>query len=79
MKALFDLMNTGDNSLLAEGLDSLIFPYERPVALFGDFCTNVNEPVAMASKYWDIVQLSYSETHSKFSTAESRDVCLVLE
>lgn len=78
MKALFDLMNTGDNSLLAEGLDSLIFPYERPVALFGDVCTNVNEPVAMASKYWDIVQLSYSETHSKFSTAESRDVCLLL-
>lgn len=78
MKALFDLMHTGENNSTVKGLDSLIFPFERPVALFGDVCTNVNEPVAMASKYWDIVQLSYSETHSKFSTAESRDVSVFI-
>uniref|UniRef100_A0AC34QA04 G-protein coupled receptors family 3 profile domain-containing protein n=1 Tax=Panagrolaimus sp. JU765 TaxID=591449 RepID=A0AC34QA04_9BILA len=58
MKSLFDLMNVE----------------QRPFALFGDICTNVNEPVAMASKYWDILQLSYAETHAKFSTADSKDL-----
>lgn len=74
MKALFDLMHTGENSSMVKNFKDSTTTFERPVALFGDVCTNVNEPVAMASKYWDIVQLSYSETHSKFSTAESKDV-----
>ena len=47
---------------------------QRPFALFGDVCTNVNEPVAMATKYWDILQLSYAETHAKFSTADSNEL-----
>lgn len=46
----------------------------RPAALFGGVCTVVNEPVAMASKYWDILHLSYAETHPKFSTADAKDV-----
>jgi hypothetical protein len=58
MKSLFDLMN-------AE---------RKPIALFGGMCTVVNEPVAMASKYWNILQLSYAETHAKFSSADSNEV-----
>uniref|UniRef100_A0AC34EZB1 G-protein coupled receptors family 3 profile domain-containing protein n=1 Tax=Panagrolaimus sp. ES5 TaxID=591445 RepID=A0AC34EZB1_9BILA len=57
MKSLFDLMSIN----------------QRPFALFGDVCTNVNEPVAMASKYWDILHLSYAETHAKFSSADAKD------
>ena len=57
MKSLFDLMSLT----------------QRPFALFGDVCTNVNEPVAMASKYWDILHLSYAETHAKFSSADAKD------
>lgn len=60
MKSLFDLMN-------AE---------RKPIALFGGMCTVVNEPVAMATKYWNIVQLSYAETHAKFSSADSNEVRL---
>uniref|UniRef100_A0A915Q272 Gamma-aminobutyric acid type B receptor subunit 2 n=1 Tax=Setaria digitata TaxID=48799 RepID=A0A915Q272_9BILA len=56
MKALFELMNS----------------YPRPFALFGDACTNVNEVVAMASKYWHILHLSYTETHAKFATADAQ-------
>lgn len=48
--------------------------HRKPAALFGDVCTVVNEPVAMASKYWDILHLSYAETHPKFSTADAKDV-----
>uniref|UniRef100_A0A915CD40 Gamma-aminobutyric acid type B receptor subunit 2 n=1 Tax=Parascaris univalens TaxID=6257 RepID=A0A915CD40_PARUN len=58
MKALFELMNADP----------------RPFALFGDACTNVNEPVAMASKYWHILHLSYAETHAKFATADSQEM-----
>ncbi|VDN56585.1 unnamed protein product [Dracunculus medinensis] len=58
MKALFELMNVKP----------------RPFALFGDACTNVNEPVAMASKYWQIIHLSYAETHAKFATADSQQM-----
>ncbi|KAI1715550.1 7 transmembrane sweet-taste receptor of 3 GCPR domain-containing protein [Ditylenchus destructor] len=78
MKSLFDLMNTGNN--FSNGIEwSSNDAWEkqivsRPAALFGDVCTDVNEPVAMASKYWDILHLSYAETHAKFSTADSRDV-----
>lgn len=58
MKSLFDLMSSES----------------RPFALFGDVCTNVNEPVAMASKYWNILHLSYAETHPKFATSDSKEV-----
>uniref|UniRef100_A0A158PBE8 Gamma-aminobutyric acid type B receptor subunit 2 n=1 Tax=Angiostrongylus cantonensis TaxID=6313 RepID=A0A158PBE8_ANGCA len=58
MKALFDL----------------IASRPRPVALFGGMCTEVNEPVAMALKYWQIAQLSYAETHAKFATADSHEL-----
>lgn len=61
MKSLYDLMGDADS---------------RPVALFGDVCTNVNEPVAMTSKYWDILHLSYAETHAKFGTADAHEVTL---
>ncbi|EFO20901.1 metabotropic GABA-B receptor subtype 2 [Loa loa] len=56
MKALFELMNA----------------HPRPFALFGDACTNVNEVVAMASKYWHILHLSYAEIHAKFATADAQ-------
>ncbi|VIO96229.1 Uncharacterized protein BM_BM7432 [Brugia malayi] len=56
MKALFELMNARP----------------RPFALFGDACTNVNEVVAMASKYWHILHLSYAEIHAKFATADAQ-------
>ncbi|MFH4973683.1 hypothetical protein AB6A40_000392 [Gnathostoma spinigerum] len=58
MKALFELMNAPT----------------RPFALFGDLCTNVNEPVAMTSKYWSIIHLSYAETHAKFATADAQEM-----
>lgn len=58
MKALFELMNA----------------QPRPFALFGDACTNVNEVVAMASKYWHILHLSYAERHAKFATADAQAV-----
>ncbi|VDN02449.1 unnamed protein product [Thelazia callipaeda] len=61
MKALFELMNARP----------------RPFALFGDACTNVNEPVAMASKYWFILHLSYAETHAKFASADAKAVLKV--
>ncbi|KAM3720296.1 Gamma-aminobutyric acid type B receptor subunit [Dirofilaria immitis] len=56
MKALFELMNSNP----------------RPFALFGDACTNVNEVVAMASKYWHILHLSYAELHAKFASADAQ-------
>jgi hypothetical protein len=62
MKALFDLMSAGGE----EG--------KKVMALFGDICTDVNEPVAMASKNWNIVHLSFTETHAKFGTADSMEV-----
>uniref|UniRef100_A0A8R1TKA2 Gamma-aminobutyric acid type B receptor subunit 2 n=3 Tax=Onchocerca TaxID=6281 RepID=A0A8R1TKA2_ONCVO len=58
MKALFELMNA----------------HPRPFALFGDACTNVNEVVAMASKYWHILHLSYAELHAKFATADAQEM-----
>ncbi|KAL3998361.1 7 transmembrane sweet-taste receptor of 3 GCPR family protein [Acanthocheilonema viteae] len=58
MKALFELMNG----------------HPRPFALFGDACTNVNEVVAMASKYWHILHLSYAEIHAKFATADAQEM-----
>lgn len=58
MKALFELMNA----------------QPRPFALFGDACTSVNEPVAMASKYWHIIHLSYAEAHAKFASADAQQV-----
>lgn len=48
--------------------------HPRPFALFGDACTNVNEVVAMASKYWHILHLSYAEIHAKFATADAQVV-----
>uniref|UniRef100_A0A0K0ES72 Gamma-aminobutyric acid type B receptor subunit 2 n=1 Tax=Strongyloides stercoralis TaxID=6248 RepID=A0A0K0ES72_STRER len=58
MKALFDLMSRNT----------------KPVAVFGDVCTNVNEPVAMTSGHWDLLHLSYAETHSKFATADANEL-----
>ncbi|PAV76150.1 hypothetical protein WR25_23450 [Diploscapter pachys] len=60
MKALFDLIAASP----------------RPVAILGGVCTEVNEPVAMALKHWQIVQLSYAETHAKFSTSDSQELFL---
>ncbi|ETN77495.1 7 transmembrane receptor [Necator americanus] len=61
-------------SLGMKALFDLIASRPRPVALFGGMCTEVNEPVAMALKYWQIVQLSYAETHAKFGTADSQEL-----
>ncbi|KAJ1372797.1 Gamma-aminobutyric acid type B receptor subunit 2, partial [Parelaphostrongylus tenuis] len=61
-------------SLGMKALFDLIASRPRPVALFGGMCTEVNEPVAMALKYWQIVQLSYAETHAKFATADSHEL-----
>uniref|UniRef100_A0A1I8BCH0 G_PROTEIN_RECEP_F3_4 domain-containing protein n=1 Tax=Meloidogyne hapla TaxID=6305 RepID=A0A1I8BCH0_MELHA len=60
MKALFDLMGPQESG--------------KVVALFGDICTDVNEPVAMAAKSWNIVHLSFTETHAKFGTADSKEL-----
>nr|CAD2169408.1 unnamed protein product [Meloidogyne enterolobii] len=61
MKALFDLMGPQESG-------------GKVVALFGDICTDVNEPVAMAAKSWNIVHLSFTETHAKFGTADSKEL-----
>ncbi|PIO65268.1 hypothetical protein TELCIR_13072, partial [Teladorsagia circumcincta] len=61
-------------SLGMKALFDLIASRPRPVALFGGMCTEVNEPVAMALKYWQVVQLSYAETHAKFGTADSQEL-----
>ncbi|GMR48968.1 hypothetical protein PMAYCL1PPCAC_19163, partial [Pristionchus mayeri] len=58
MKALFDVISQEP----------------KPVAIFGGQCTNVNDPIAMALKYWRIVQLSYAETHPKFSSADAQEL-----
>ncbi|CAJ0584831.1 unnamed protein product, partial [Mesorhabditis spiculigera] len=58
MKALFDVVAS----------------MPRPVAIFGGVCTEVNEPIAAALKYWQIAQLSYAETHPKFGTADSSEL-----
>ena len=86
MKSLFDLMNTrynhsvprpdeeGGSEEEGESGEQAERMVHRPLALFGDICTDVNEPVAMASKYWNILHLSFAETHAKFATAESNEV-----
>uniref|UniRef100_A0A915IDX1 Receptor ligand binding region domain-containing protein n=1 Tax=Romanomermis culicivorax TaxID=13658 RepID=A0A915IDX1_ROMCU len=51
MKILFDIMSGKVPKL----------------ALFGAVCSNVNEPLAMTAKYFKMVQLSYTETHPKFT------------
>ncbi|CAI4227280.1 unnamed protein product [Auanema sp. JU1783] len=61
-------------SLGMRALFELIAARPRPVAIFGGMCTEVNEPVAMALKYWQIVQLSYAETHPKFASADSLEL-----
>lgn len=58
MQALFELMNESP----------------RPFGIFGDAYTNVNEPLAMASKYWHLLHLSYAETDAKFATADAQEV-----
>lgn len=32
----------------------------------------------MALKHWQIVQLSYAETHAKFSTSDSQEVAIFI-
>ncbi|VDD92317.1 unnamed protein product [Enterobius vermicularis] len=46
----------------------------RPFGIFGDAYTNVNEPLAMASKYWHLLHLSYAETDAKFATADAQEM-----
>ncbi len=29
----------------------------KKLILFGDSCTEVNEPIAMTAKYWDVIQV----------------------
>ncbi|CAB3406168.1 unnamed protein product [Caenorhabditis bovis] len=55
-------------------LFDLIASRPRPVAILGGQCTQVNEPIAMALKYWQIVQLSYAETHAKFASSDSHEL-----
>ena len=51
MKAFFDMMHNPPLKVL----------------LFGDVCTSVTDPIAKASKRWNIVQLSYGDTHPMYS------------
>ncbi|VDP49239.1 unnamed protein product, partial [Soboliphyme baturini] len=51
MKSFFDMMNSS----------------KKKLAIFGGACTEVNEPVAMTAVFWNIIQISYAETHPKFS------------
>lgn len=50
MKAFFDMM------------------HEAPLKymLFGDACTQVTDPIAKASRYWKVAQLSYADMHPMF-------------
>uniref|UniRef100_A0A914H3R8 G-protein coupled receptors family 3 profile domain-containing protein n=1 Tax=Globodera rostochiensis TaxID=31243 RepID=A0A914H3R8_GLORO len=71
LKALFDLMAVSTATNASEN------PSDQPqqvLALFGDVCTDVNEPVAMASKNWNIVHLSFTESHAKFGTADANEL-----
>ncbi|KAL3112844.1 hypothetical protein niasHT_019170 [Heterodera trifolii] len=71
LKALFDLMAVSENDKAPEmpsGADQSV------LALFGDICTDVNEPVAMASKNWNVVHLSFTESHAKFGTADANEL-----
>lgn len=36
------------------------------ILLFGDVCTTVTDPIAKASKRWNVVQLSYGDTHPMY-------------
>ncbi|ODM95362.1 Gamma-aminobutyric acid type B receptor subunit 1 [Orchesella cincta] len=51
MKAFFDMM------------------HDTPLKymLFGDACTQVTDPIAKASRYWKVAQLSYADMHPMFS------------
>jgi gamma-aminobutyric acid type B receptor len=53
MKAFFDMIHRPPLKIL----------------LFGDVCTSVTDPIAKASKRWNIVQLSYGDTHPMYSKA----------
>lgn len=68
MKALFDLLSGNKSS------EESVKNSRRPVSLFGDICLAVNEPISMASKYWNILHVSFTETHAKFGVTESREL-----
>jgi len=50
MKAFFDMIHRPPLKIL----------------LFGDVCTTVTDPIAKASKRWNVVQLSYGDTHPMY-------------
>ncbi|XP_043240223.1 gamma-aminobutyric acid type B receptor subunit 2-like isoform X2 [Amphibalanus amphitrite] len=51
MKAFFDMMSNGSHKMV----------------LFGAACTHVTDPIAKASKHWNLAQLSYANTHPMFT------------
>jgi len=51
MKVFFDMMHEPPSKVM----------------LFGDACSKVTDPIAKASKYWKIVQLSYADMDPMFS------------
>ncbi|XP_053206531.1 gamma-aminobutyric acid type B receptor subunit 2-like isoform X2 [Panonychus citri] len=54
MKAFFDMIHGDPKKLI----------------LFGDACTSVTDPIAKASKFFNLIQLSYADTHPMY-TSES--------
>ena len=59
-----------DAALGMKTLFDMIYELPQKVMLFGDACTSVTDPIAKASRFFRLIQLSYADTHPMY-TAES--------
>ncbi|KAK8747898.1 hypothetical protein OTU49_016218, partial [Cherax quadricarinatus] len=56
-----------DTAVGTKSFFDMMYKEPRKVMLFGAACTHVTSPIAKAAKHWNIVQLSYADTHPMFS------------
>ncbi|XP_065314258.1 gamma-aminobutyric acid type B receptor subunit 2-like isoform X2 [Gordionus sp. m RMFG-2023] len=49
----------------------MMFNPPPKLMLFGGACTSVTAPIAEASPFWNLIQVSYAEMHPKFSSRQT--------
>ncbi|CAL4079396.1 unnamed protein product [Meganyctiphanes norvegica] len=59
--------NTCDTATGTKAFFDMMYNSPSKVMLFGAACSKVTDPIAKAAKHWHITQLSYADTHPKFS------------
>jgi gamma-aminobutyric acid type B receptor len=49
-------------------LFDMLYAPPPKVMLFGDACNSVTDPIAKASRFFHLIQLSYADTHPMYTT-----------